>query len=88
MATAAPTSISVRLLLFASYAELLGGETKDLVVPAPAKVGDVIARIRALPGGDRLPPRPLCALNLVHTGLNTPVIEGDEIALLPPLSGG
>jgi molybdopterin converting factor small subunit len=51
-------------------------------------VGAVLERIRALPGGDQLPARPLCALNLAHVGPETAVSPGDEIAILPPLAGG
>jgi molybdopterin synthase sulfur carrier subunit len=51
-------------------------------------VADALAHIRALPGGDRIPPRPLCAVNLTHAALETTLTEGDEVALLPPLAGG
>lgn len=78
----------MRVLLFASYAEGLGFETLELTLPAPASVGSVVERVRALPGGDRLPPKPLCARNLAHSDPREPVAEGDEIAILPPLAGG
>ena len=85
--TAAPT-LTVRVLLFASYADTLGFDAVDLSFEPPATVGDVLERLRALPGGDRLPPRPLCALNLTHVRSDAPVSEGDELAVLPPLAGG
>jgi molybdopterin synthase sulfur carrier subunit len=44
--------------------------------------------LRALPGGERLPPKPLCAVNLSQVRLDTPLNTGDELALLPPLAGG
>jgi molybdopterin converting factor small subunit len=88
MSTAAPSSLTVRVLLFASYAEGLGFDTVDLTLPAPASVGQVVSRLRALPGGDQLPPKPLCARNLAHSDPGDPVAEGDEIAILPPLAGG
>lgn len=81
-------SVSVRVLLFASYAERLGREVLELTLPTPATVGGVLREVRALPGGERLPARPLCALNLSHVGPDTPVSGGDEIAILPPLAGG
>lgn len=74
--------------MFASYAEQLGTESVEVTVAAPACVGAVIERLRRLPGGDRLPARPLCALNLAHVDADTPVAQGDELALLPPLAGG
>jgi molybdopterin converting factor small subunit len=83
------SSIRVRLLLFASYADLIGRESADLVVQSPATVGDVVHAARAaLPQGGRLPERPLAAVNLRHTRLDHPVLDGDEVALLPPMAGG
>jgi molybdopterin converting factor small subunit len=83
-----PSSLTVRVLLFASYADRLGLESIALTLPAPATVGAVLERLRSLPGGDQLPPRPLCARNLAHVGLDAPLSGGDEIAILPPLAGG
>lgn len=88
MSAAAVSDVTVRVLLFASYAENLGVETMDLTLPSPAKVGDVVGHLRALPGGHMLPPKPLCARNLAHAGQDDPVTAGDEIAILPPLAGG
>ena len=85
--TVAPT-LTLRVLLFASYAETLGFDSVELRVEAPATVGDVLERLRALPGGERLPPRPLCALNLTHVRADAPLSGGDELAILPPLAGG
>lgn len=88
MATAATSSIVVRVLLFASYADRLGVESVELKLDSPATVGGVLERVRSLPGGSELPPHPLCARNLAHVSLDEPVSMGDEIALLPPLAGG
>jgi molybdopterin converting factor small subunit len=80
--------VNVRVLLFASYAERLGLDTVRLALPALATVGDALERVRELPGGDQLPPKPLCAVNLAHASLDTRLSEGDEVAVLPPLAGG
>ena len=88
MLSAAPSSLTVRVLLFASYAESLGAEALDLTLSSPATVGGVLERLRALPGGGDLPPKPLCARNLAHADAGEPVADGDEIAILPPLAGG
>ncbi|HET6345405.1 MAG TPA: MoaD/ThiS family protein [Myxococcota bacterium] len=87
-APAAPSVVTVRVLLFASYAEHLGAESLELTLSSPATVADVVTRLRALPGGHLLPPKPLCARNLAHAGQADPVSSGDEIAVLPPLAGG
>ena len=86
--TTTPATHSVRVLLFGSYAENLGFDTLELALPAPATIGSAIERLRALPGGDRVPPRPLCALNLSQAPVDTALSPGDELAVLPPLSGG
>jgi molybdopterin converting factor small subunit len=79
--------VSVRF--FARYAELAGCTSSAVTVETPATVADVIARIRQVfPGTQALPPRPLAALNRRQVKLDAPVNEGDEVALLPPLSGG
>ena len=88
MPAAAPSRLTVRVLLFASYAESLGAETLEVTVSSPATVGGVVERLRALPGGRLLPPKPLCARNLAHADSAEPVADGDEIAILPPMAGG
>jgi molybdopterin converting factor small subunit len=88
MTAAAPASLTVHVLLFASYADHLGLEALDVTLPAPATVSAVVEHLRTLPGGRQLPPKPLCARNLAHSGPDDPVAHGDEIAILPPLAGG
>ena len=82
-------STSIRVRLFARYAELAGHDVLEVELPAPATVADVVARVRgAHPGASAIPARPLVAVNLEHATPDTPVAPGDEVALLPPLSGG
>jgi len=79
--------ISVRF--FARYAELAGCTWSHVNVETPTTVGEVIARVREVfPGTQAMPAKPLAALNLRQVALDAPVTEGDEVALLPPLSGG
>jgi molybdopterin converting factor small subunit len=88
MSTATDSRVTIRVLLFASYAERLGHEALDLTVAPGTSVGRVLELVRALPGGDQLPRHPLCALNLAHVGTDATVGPGDELAILPPLAGG
>jgi molybdopterin converting factor small subunit len=88
MPSATTSTLTVRVLLFASYAEILGFDAIELALDSPTTVAEALERLRALPGGERLPPRPLCALNLSQTGLDAPLSPGDELAILPPLAGG
>jgi molybdopterin synthase sulfur carrier subunit len=81
--------MAVRILFFATYADLLGRGETELTVAAPATVADLLDRLRhELPGADRLPPRPMVAVNQRHADLETPVADADEVAFLPPLAGG
>ena len=88
MSVSVPTTVSVRALLFASYAEALGRGAVALTLAAPATVASALEALRGLPGGHRLPPRPLVAVNQVHASPDTPLLPHDELAILPPLSGG
>jgi molybdopterin converting factor small subunit len=88
MPSAATSVLTVRVLLFASYAESLGVDSIDLTFEGEATVADALSRLRALPSGDQLPPKPLCAVNLSQVNLNTSIVDGDELALLPPMAGG
>lgn len=84
--TAAPPTIRVRL--FARYAELLGMHQLELPAEGLSTAGDVLARIRSLPGGDAIGEHTLMAINLKQTALDGQVAPGDEVAILPPLAGG
>lgn len=78
----------VQALLFATYRDMAGAETLDIELPGGATAGDLVARIRARPGMERLPGEPALAVNQVYSSLDTPLSEGDEVALLPPVAGG
>ena len=84
----AVSTLTIRVLLFAGYADVLGLESIELTLDGPASVGDALERLRTLPGGNRLPPKPMCALNLGHVGHDAGLSDGDELAVLPPLAGG
>lgn len=88
MTTSSKSTVTVRVLLFARYADALGDDTLTLTVSPPATLASVIKVLRSRPGGEVLPERPLCAVNLVQARLDSPVEAGDEIAVLPPLAGG
>jgi molybdopterin converting factor small subunit len=79
---------SIRIRLFARYAELLGRDAFEVAPGGIGSVADVVALVRALPGGAALPERPLAAVNLEQASLDHAVGPGDEVALLPPLAGG
>ncbi|HWC73808.1 MAG TPA: MoaD/ThiS family protein [Gemmatimonadales bacterium] len=81
---------NVTVRFFARYAELAGCDTTVVRLSGnSATVADVLARVRELiPGARDLPMRPFAALNMGQVQLDARVKDGDEVALLPPLSGG
>lgn len=76
------------VLLFASYADALGSRRVAVSVELPCAARDIVAALRALPGGARLPAEPLVAVNRSWVELAHVVREGDEVAVIPPVAGG
>jgi molybdopterin converting factor subunit 1 len=79
----------VSLLYFASVREKLGRERDDLELPAGASVHDLVRAAQVLrPGLTPFDPSIRIARNLEFTADNALLKEGDEIAFIPPVSGG
>jgi molybdopterin synthase catalytic subunit/molybdopterin converting factor small subunit len=76
--------MQVALKLFAGLRERAGRGAVELELPAGACVGDVWAELDL---GDE-PPGLLYAVNKAYAARETPLAEGDEVALIPPVSGG
>ena len=80
--------MTVRVLLFASYADAVGQNELTLELADGSVVGDVVSRVREMAGGRALPPSPLLALNASYASSTAPVRPGDEVAIIPPVAGG
>jgi molybdopterin synthase sulfur carrier subunit len=81
--------ITVTVKLFAIYQEVYGLPEVKWQFPATATVGAV--RDRALAEHPNLEPwrdRTRLGLNLQFVADDTPIQDGDEIVLIPPVSGG
>jgi molybdopterin synthase catalytic subunit len=79
----------IRLLLFAALREAVGRKEHLLELPAGASLGDALALAeRELPEVARYRGRLAHSLNQELAPAGTRLREGDEIALLPPMSGG
>lgn len=79
---------SVNVLLFARYADLLGASRVAVPGTAAGNLGQVVAYLRALPGGSAIPECPFVAVNMESASLDYQPKAGDEIAVLPPMAGG
>ena len=76
--------MNVRVRLFAALRERAGAGSVDLALPDGAVVADVWG---ALPLGDE-PPGILFAVNRAYSDRAQTLEDGDEVALIPPVSGG
>lgn len=81
-------TVTIQVLLFASYADAFGDSKIDVDLPATATVRDVVDAVRARAGAIALPPRPLVAVNQSYAPYERSVRSTDEIALIPPVAGG
>jgi MoaE-MoaD fusion protein len=70
--------------LFAGLREQAGTGQRELELPEGALLGDVWSGLGL---GDE-PPGLLYALNREYAGRERPLADGDEVALIPPVSGG
>src|SRR5947209_6698834 len=74
----------VRVRLFAILRERAGAESVELELPSGARVGDALAQIETLTR--ELPV--VMAVNQEYAAPDTVLSPGDELALIPPVSGG
>ena len=82
-------AIAVRARLFARLRELAGTDAENVELPAGSNVSDVYDAVRKLHSGldaDRTTVR--AALNQEFVDWETKVADGDEVAFIPPVSGG
>ncbi len=79
----------VTVRLFARLRELVGAGDLVLEVDADATVADVWATlVAAHPAAEAYARSMSCAVNLEYARMTTAVSAGDEVAFLPPVSGG
>jgi molybdopterin synthase catalytic subunit len=80
--------MNVTVRLFASLRERVGHAALDREVATGATAGDLLRTLRvefpALAGTGRI----AIAVNSEYTTLDHALREGDEVALIPPVSGG
>lgn len=84
------TLVTVRVRLFAILRQHAGRERLDLELAEGATVADaLVALARETALGERLKAMKVgVAVNREYAGDDTPLGPGDELALIPPLSGG
>lgn len=81
--------MKIRLLAFASAGDAVGRETAEVELPAGARVADLKDHLSSrYPELVPLWPRLAVAVEGELAGEETPLADGVEVALLPPVSGG
>ena len=85
----AAAPLTVKVLFFAAVREEAGASEASLELPAGSSTAAIVASVQAqYPQLERLLERCALALNGNYVVEPTPLNHGDEVALIPPLSGG
>ena len=81
-------NLRIRVFFFALYGELTGRDEEEYVLKSGSKVGDlinlVVEKHESMKGAKGM----LIAINNSFVKFDTSLKDGDEVALLPPVSGG
>jgi sulfur-carrier protein len=81
--------MQIKALFFASYRDIAGTEELDVELPDGASVADLVGSLRGRgESWAALPAEPAVAVNLTYSKLAVPLAHGDEVAFIPPVSGG
>jgi molybdopterin converting factor subunit 1 len=81
--------VRVTVKLFARLRDIAGAEELTRDMPAGATIGNVWRELAAeFPALTEYERSISTAVNLDYARMNTEVQDGDEIAFLPPVSGG
>ena len=81
--------INVQVRLFAAFKEIIGKNQLDLQISDGSSVKDVIAIIgETYPDVKKIIQISKCAVNMEYVGTERKLIEGDEITVIMPVSGG
>jgi molybdopterin synthase catalytic subunit len=80
--------VNVSVRLFAGLRERAGSERIDVELPDGARVGDLLEALAGTPVGALRPGQCVVAINREYARVEERIGAGDEVALIPPVSGG
>ena len=79
----------VKVLFFASIKDIVGSRELSMDIPAGSTVKSLLDRLeKSYPKIRPYRPIVLVSVNEEYAQMETPVGEGDEVAIFPPVSGG
>ncbi|MBW3563927.1 MAG: MoaD/ThiS family protein [Acidobacteria bacterium] len=78
----------IRLLAFAGLQDVLGARELPFEIPAGSTVTDVWELLAERNPALRAVPQPPAAVNEQYERENVKLSDGDELAFIPPVSGG
>lgn len=82
-------SVRIRVLFFGVLRDLLGSASDDVSLPEGATLGDLLAGYEAkVPRLKQFAPTLALAINHEYAAPGAALSDGDEVAFLPPVSGG
>lgn len=77
--------MSIKVRYFASLKELLGRAEDELTNKSVSTVADVWGQVS---DGKKVPDNILAAVNMEYVDFESQVVDGDEVAFFPPVTGG
>ena len=84
-------SLTLHVRLFAGLREAAGWSERTVLAPggtSPLRLWQQLEMAGAWPGDAGLPDGVRVAINQAFAAADTPLADGDELAFLPPISGG
>jgi molybdopterin converting factor subunit 1 len=83
------SQVTIHVRLFAIFREMVGMDHIALELPAGSTVSDLIQELsQRWPNLRSILKRSAIAVNQEYASAQRPLMPGDEVALIPPVSGG